>query len=195
MSDVREQSPNAPDQAADQNDVVQFMLDPATHAGASVQHIQTHISHVFLAGDYAYKMKKAIKLPFVDFSTPDARLKACQGELEVNKRTAPDIYLNVVAVTKSVGSLHLDGAGEPVEYLVRMRRFSQDCLLDRIAAENRLTPMLVRGIADKASELHLSRAAQIGIRVRRFRSHREKFVVASDCYRLRWPHTDPHPQF
>lgn len=158
MSDVKEQSPIFQDQVIDQSLIVEFMLNPANHGGAPVQHIQTHISHVFLAGDYAYKLKKAIKLPFVDFSALDARLNACKGEIEVNKRTAPDIYLDVIAVNQCAGKLKLEGPGRPVEHLVRMRRFSQDCLLDRIAAENRLTPKLVRGIADKAAELHISAA-------------------------------------
>ena len=142
--------------AIDQALVVEFMTDPGTHGGVQVEHIQTHISHIFLAGDYAYKMKKAVRLPFVDFSTLDARLKACSGEIEVNRRTAPDIYLKVVAVNATADGLNLDGPGEPVDYLVKMKRFSQDCLLDCIAAEHRLTPKLIRGIADQTAELHLS---------------------------------------
>jgi len=155
MPMAKKRSPAEMNETFDQSRVVEFMLDSATHNGAPVQYIQTHISHVFLAGDYAYKMKKAIKLPFVDFTTLDARLMACRGELQVNRRTAPDIYLNFVAVTQSADTLRLDGPGKAVDYLVRMRRFPQDCLLDRIAAEARLTPALVRGIADKAAELHL----------------------------------------
>lgn len=156
MPDPKDRSATAHQPACDQDLVVQFLLDPDTHGGTPVEHIQTHISHIFLAGDHAYKMKKAVTLPFVDFSSLDARLNACRGEIEVNSRTAPDIYLDVVAVNASAGNLTLGGDGEPVEYLVRMHRFPQDSLLDRIAAEHRLTPALVRRIADKAAELHLS---------------------------------------
>lgn len=156
MSDPNSRLPDEQNAIFNQEQVVQFMLDPANHCGTPVEYIQTHISHVFLAGDYAYKMKKAVKLPFVDFSTLGARNKACLGELDVNRRTAPDIYLDIVAVNFHAGTLNMNGPGTPVDYLVRMRRFSQDCLLDRIAAEDRLTPALVRGIADKAAELHLS---------------------------------------
>ena len=101
-------------------------------------------------------MKKAVRLPFVDFSTLASRRNACRDEIEVNRRTAPDIYLDVVSVNANSEGVNLDGPGDPVEYLVRMRRFPQDCLLDHIAAEHRLTPALVRGIADQAAELHLS---------------------------------------
>ncbi len=156
MSDVEEPLKGRLLQPFDQRRVVRLMLDPTTHGGAPVQHIQTHISHVFLAGDYAYKMKKAVTLPFVDFSRSDARRKACEGEIDVNKRTAPDIYLDVATVNLSKGRLRLSGPGTPVDYLVRMRRFPQECVLDRIASEDKLTPALVRGIADRAAELHLS---------------------------------------
>ncbi|MEL6227448.1 MAG: AAA family ATPase [Pseudomonadota bacterium] len=156
MSDVKDRSHVPPQPDFDQDRIVEFMLDPDTHDGASVEHIETHISHVFLAGEHAYKMKKAVVLPFVDFSSKTARLKACHGEIEVNRRTAPDIYLDVLTISAFEGSLSLGGPGEPVDFVVRMRRFRQDCLLDRIAAEHRLTPPLVHGIADQVAALHLA---------------------------------------
>lgn len=156
MSDQKDRSSAENQSATDQASVVEFMLDPDTHGGVQVEHIETHISHIFLVGDHSYKMKKAVTMPFVDFSPPAARLKACRAEIDVNRRTAPDIYLDVMTVNLSNGILSLGGPGEPVDYIVRMKRFRQDCLLDRIAAEHRLTPALIRGIADQAAELHLS---------------------------------------
>ena len=141
-----------------QEDVVRFLLDPTTHGVERVGHIETHISHVFLTGTYAYKMKKSVKLDFVDFSTLRQRMRACRNEIVVNSRTAPDIYIDVVAVNEIDGHLELGVPLAPVEYLVRMNQFRQDDLLDRIAAEDRLTVDLARGIADAAGELHLSAA-------------------------------------
>lgn len=136
--------------------VVDFLNDPQTHGGAAVKHIETHVSHVFLAGDFAYKIKKAVRFEFVDFSTLEARRMACYREIDVNARTAPDIYLEVVAVNTGNGVLSLGPPSHPIEYAVKMHRFSQEGLFDRMAEEGRLTPRLLRGLADAAAGLHLS---------------------------------------
>lgn len=150
-----------PASATDQDRFVRFLGDPATHLGAPVEHLETHISHVFLVGDYAFKMKKAVRFEFVDFSTLSARKRACAQEIKVNSRAAPEIYLDIVAVNEKQGALSLGPPTSPVEYLVRMRRFPQEGLFDRLAAEGKLTPALVRGLADRAAELHLSAAPEI----------------------------------
>ncbi len=145
-----------------QGRIVRFLSDSNTHQGVPVEHMETHVSHVFLAGPYAYKMKKAVRLPFVDFSTLALRRLACFREIEVNSRTAEDIYLDVVAVHEDGGTLRLGPPGEPVEYVVRMHRFGQEDLFDRMATGNRLTPTLMRGVADAAADLHLMAARQAG---------------------------------
>ena len=99
-----------------------------------VEVIRTHISQVFLAGTRVYKLKRAVNLPYVDFTDPKMRKWACEQELALNRRTAPDIYLEVAAITQqSDGSLTLQGNGEAVDWVVVMRRFSQDNLLDALA--------------------------------------------------------------
>lgn len=141
-----------PDQAAS----VAFMLRADTHGGEAVEHIETHISHIFLAGEFAWKMKKAVSLDFVDFSTLAQRKAACEAELVVNARTARAMYLDVVAVNARDGKLWLGPPTAPVEYLVRMHRFEQADLLDRMAVEHRLDLQTVREFADAVAGLHLS---------------------------------------
>jgi len=120
-----------------------------------VETIRTHISHVFLAGDYVYKLKRAVKLPYVDFTKPATRKWACEQELALNRRTAPDIYLKVAAITRHNGHLALDGEGEAIDWVVVMRRFDQDCLLDALAQKNRkLTRAHMEDLAEALFAFH-----------------------------------------
>jgi aminoglycoside phosphotransferase family enzyme/predicted kinase len=106
---------------------------------ATLERIETHASVVFLAGAFAYKVKRAVKYPFLDFSTLAKRHAACLNELRVNARTAPQLYLDVIPVTLGKGgAFRLGGDGEAVEWVLRMRRFDQVMLFDRMASEGRL---------------------------------------------------------
>ena len=115
-----------------QRDVVRFLSDHQTHHGVgSVEVISTHISEIFLVGDLAFKMKRAVRFLYLDFSTLALRHQACEAELRKNYRTAPDIYLDIVSVTRDLsGELSLDGDGDVVEWLVKMHRFADDALLN-----------------------------------------------------------------
>jgi aminoglycoside phosphotransferase family enzyme/predicted kinase len=108
------------------------LLDPAfyPHGPAEVNLVETHISWVFLAGDLVYKCKKPVKFDFLDFSTPDLRRRACEDEVRLNRRLAPDTYLGVVPVTQAGERLQLHGDGPVVEWLVEMRRLPTDQTLD-----------------------------------------------------------------
>src|SRR6266568_7513060 len=100
-----------------QERVFAFLTDPATHP--LVDRIDTHAASVFLAGDRAYKVKRAVRFPFLDYSTLERRKAACLAELEVNRRFAPQLYRRVIAITRDAkGSLSLGGDGEPVEFAV-----------------------------------------------------------------------------
>ncbi len=99
----------------EQADAVAFLADPATHGGAPVEVIETHISRIFLSGDRAWKMKRAVHLPYADFSTPALRLTACQAELTLNRRTAPALYLRVRRLTRDADGIAFDGTGELVD--------------------------------------------------------------------------------
>jgi aminoglycoside phosphotransferase family enzyme/predicted kinase len=119
--------------------------------------IETHISVVFLAGDFAYKLKRAVKYPFLDFSTLEKREAACRNELRINRRTAPQIYLDVVPLTRSrTGKLRLGGEGPAVEWLLRMRRFPQDELLDRLAERGRIDEHMAASLAAVICNFHRS---------------------------------------
>jgi aminoglycoside phosphotransferase family enzyme/predicted kinase len=117
-----------------QNHVLAFLADPATHGGSPVTRIDTHAAAVFLAGDRALKVKRAVRFPFLDYSTLEKRKTACETELEINRRFAPDIYRRVVAITRrDDGALELGGNGAVVEWALDMRRFDETATLDHLA--------------------------------------------------------------
>jgi hypothetical protein len=119
-----------------QNDVLAFLADPATHGGQSVKRIDTHAASVFLAGDHALKIKRAVRFPFLDYSTLDKRKASCDAELAVNAPYAPEIYRRVVAITRRPnGALVIGGDGPPVEWAVDMRRFDEQRTLDHLTGE------------------------------------------------------------
>ena len=116
--------------------------------------IDTHISTVWLAGDYAYKLKKPVKLPFLDFSTLTLRRHWLAEELRLNRRTAPDLYLDLLPVTGSASAPRLDGAGEPIEWVLRMRRFPAGALLSEFAAAGRLQSRHIDALATHVADFH-----------------------------------------
>jgi uncharacterized protein len=123
-----------------QTDVVNFLADPATHGGSAVTVIDTHASVVFLAGGFAYKLKRAIRYSYLDYSTVDARRTACEAELSLNRRTAPEVYLRVSPICENAdGALQLGGAGTVIDWVVVMRRFDNELLFDRLALRGALT--------------------------------------------------------
>lgn len=141
--------------SAPQDDVIAFLSDPATHAGAPVRRIDTHASVMFLAGERALKLKRAVRYPYLDFSTLEKRRAAATAEVAVNARSAPSLYRGVVAVTRAPGGgPQLGGSGEPVEWLVDMRRFEEATTFDRLADAGRLTPELMEQTADAIADLH-----------------------------------------
>jgi hypothetical protein len=142
---------------ADQGEVGAFLSEPATYGPGieRVERVDTHGASVFLAGDRAYKMKRAVRYPYMDFSTLALRKVNCEREIALNRRTAPELYLGVEAVMRGAGGkLALGGPGEPVEWLVVMRRFNQDGLCDRLARTGRLTLDLMRLLADEIAAFH-----------------------------------------
>ena len=118
-------------------------------------HIVTHGSHVFLAGDRAYKLKRAVSFPYMDFGTLERREKFTEAELELNCRAAPELYLGIRHLTRAQdGTLAFDGPGETIEYVLEMRRFDQDALLDRMAEDGKLTPELIEQTAERIRAFH-----------------------------------------
>ena len=126
---------------------------PTTDGGTTL--VETHISWVILAGDFAYKIKKPLKLPFLDFSTLALRKRYCEDELRLNQRFAPDIYLEVLPVRQTPQGPRWGGdTGTVVEYAVRMRRFDEAGRLDRVCARGELTAAHMSDLADTVAAFH-----------------------------------------
>ena len=131
------------------------------HPVGAVEWIETHISWLLLAGDFVYKFKKPLKLDFLDFSTPALRRAACEEELSINRRTAPALYLGLVALSGPAGCLQLqsaDAAPAGAEPAVRMRRFAQEALLSHLLEQQRLLPSHIDALAQQVAQFHASAA-------------------------------------
>lgn len=118
------------------------------------QLLETHISWVLLDGEFAWKLKKPVKLEFADFSTLQRREHFCHEELRLNRRLAPDLYLDVVPVTGTTAAPILEGQGTPIDFAVKMRRFPQEQLLAHVLTRNELTPEHIDGLAETVADFH-----------------------------------------
>src|SRR5262250_3596482 len=114
--------------------LIQALTDPSVyeHPTTAITVLQTHISWIVLTGPYAYKVKKPVNLGFVDFSTLAKRHYFCQEELRLNRRLAPQLYLEVVAIYGTPEQPHWHAEGAPIEYAVKMVQFAQDTLLSHL---------------------------------------------------------------
>src|SRR5690349_23781700 len=107
-----------------QERVFAFLTDPVKHP--SVRRIDTHAASVFLEGSRALKIKRAVRFPFLDYSTLEKRKAACEEEIRINRQFAPQIYLRVIPITQNKdGSFEIGGSGAPVEYAIEMSRFDE----------------------------------------------------------------------
>jgi len=149
----------------EQSEVIDFLSDARSYGAAgAVEQITTHCSIVFLVGERAYKLKRAVRFSYLDYSTVALREKFCRAELALNRRTAPELYLAVRAVTRRTDcGLAFDGEGPVVDWVLEMRRFDQATLFDRLAEAHRLTPALMRDLADRIAAFHRG-AAIVGDR-------------------------------
>lgn len=119
-----------------------------------VERIETHAAIILLSGDRAYKLKKPVAFSFLDFRTLEARRAALENELRLNRRTAPELYQAVVPVAEAAGGLVIDGAGEPIEWLLVMQRFPETARLDHVADRGELTRRLVAALARSIVAFH-----------------------------------------
>jgi len=145
-----------PDYPAQQK-LITALCDPHRypHAAKTVHVVETHISWVLLAGRYAYKVKKAVNLGFLDFTDLKARRHYCAEELRLNRRLAPGIYLGVTAIGGTSNNPQLDSSsGAAIEYAVKMRRFATDALMDRQLARGRITPRHIDHLAASLARFH-----------------------------------------
>ncbi len=130
------------------------------HPVEQFQVIETHISWVLLTGPYAYKIKKPVNFGFLDFTSLSAREHFCQQELKLNQRLTDNLYLEVLPVTGSAEAPQLGADGEVIEYVLKMRQFSQDGLLSTLQAKGELTTAHIDEMARQIAEFH-GRAPQV----------------------------------
>jgi aminoglycoside phosphotransferase family enzyme/predicted kinase len=148
-----------PEAADPQDTVLAFLGDPLTHSGSPVRRIDTHAAVVFLAGARALKVKRAVRFPFLDYSTLEKRKAACLAELEVNRAFAPELYRRVVAIVRRPdGRLALDGDGEAVEWAVEMLRFDESRTLDHLAQAGAIDDALADRLAEAVAAMHAAAA-------------------------------------
>ena len=136
--------------------IVAALLRPEAypHPIEDVEMLETHISRVFLAGPYAYKIKKPVELGFLDFTTLAKRRHFCEEELRLNRRLAPQLYVDVVEICGSAQGPRIGGCGPVLEYALRMRRFQQEALASRMLAEGRLTRDMIDRLALRLAQFH-----------------------------------------
>jgi uncharacterized protein len=140
---------------ADQNAIFAFLADPATHRiRGPVKRIDTHGAAAFLAGPDVYKVKRAVRFAYMDFSTLEKREAACKAEIAANRDNAPGLYLGVVPITRDGGNLHLGGAGKVVEWVAHLRRFDEDATLDRLAQRGPLGAAVIHPLAQAIIAAH-----------------------------------------
>lgn len=162
--------PRVHDHPSLQDAVLAFLADPATHGlpreggpGGIIRR-RTHISELILVADRVFKIKRAVRYAFVDFTSPETRRSACLDELRLNRLTAPDLYRDVAAIRQlSDGTFRLeipergpdaDREGPVVEWAVVMRRFDERLMFDRLADEGRIEPRWIDSLVDTIVALH-----------------------------------------
>ncbi len=139
MSSLPSDSP-----ASLQEGVFRVLADPKTHGlSEPVGRVDTAAAVVFLAGPDAYKVKRAVKFPFMDLSTLDKRRIACEAEIAVNRANAPTIYLATLPIVRRGATFEIGGKGEIVEWVVHMRRFDENATLDRLAARECVSDAII----------------------------------------------------
>jgi aminoglycoside phosphotransferase family enzyme/predicted kinase len=145
-----------------QDDTIRFLASPRSYGVKQVTTVHTHGAIVFLAGERAYKLKRAVRYPYMDYSTVDRRRVMCQRELEVNRRLAPELYLGVLDVVRgSDGQLHFSppASGQLIDSVVVMQRFDQAALLGQLCADHKADAALMRILAGEIAAFH--KAAEI----------------------------------
>lgn len=136
--------------------LIRALLDPERYPEPAmrVELVETHASWLLLAGSFAYKVKKPVVLPFLDYGTLERRRVCCEDELRLNRRFAPDLYLAVVAITGCLEDPQIGGPGAAIEYAVRMRRFAESGRLDHLCARGQLNTGHVSALAAAVVAFH-----------------------------------------
>jgi aminoglycoside phosphotransferase family enzyme len=139
-----------------QNQVVKALMTPVAYDDdtGKIELIQTHISYVFVTRKFVYKVKKAVNLGFLDFTTLEKRRFYCEKEVELNRRLCRDMYLEVVPINKSNSVIKVKGEGEIVEYAVKMKRMPEDKMMNRLLDKKQVDKEIIDRIAKIIAEFH-----------------------------------------
>ena len=142
--------------ATSQDAVLSLLMRPDIYPVAQpVTHVETHGAHVFLCGDVALKIKRAVRLDYMDLSTPDLRHRFLERELALNRGVSPDLYRDIVPITcKPDGGLELAGGGPVVDWVLRMHRFPKDCEMIEVARDGRLTDAVAEALGQSIHAFH-----------------------------------------
>lgn len=145
--------------------VIKALLKPSAYAEAcgKITFLQTHISYIFLTDKYAYKIKKPVDFGFLDFTAIEKRLYFCKEEVRLNRRLAPDIYLNVTPITRVRGGYRVGGTGRVVEYAVKMKRIPDKVILERMIKDGTITTEVIKRVAEKIAAFHKDALTNKGI--------------------------------
>src|SRR5579871_2717213 len=146
--------------------LMELLQDPAAypHPVGPIQVVQTHVSCVFLTGDYAYKVKKPVDFGFLNYLTLEQRRLSCEQELHLNRRLCPDIYLEVLPITQRGERLRVGGAGTPVEWTVRMRQVCTGDMLPLRLRNGAVDLVAMERIARRLAAFHEDAASSDAIR-------------------------------
>jgi aminoglycoside phosphotransferase family enzyme/predicted kinase len=136
--------------------IVQALLKPEAYPQTTgkIELVQTQMSFVFLTDEYVYKVKKAVDLGYLDYTTQEKRRFYCQQEVELNRRLCPEVYLGVVPITKEKKVISVEGRGEVIEHAVKMRRLPQEAMMDVLLAKNQVSPEMITWVAQKLAAFH-----------------------------------------
>jgi len=146
------------DDLSTQRRLIHGLMRQVQAASGRAELVETHISWLILTDDYAYKLKKAVDLGFLDYSTLERRRRFCAEEIRLNRRTAPQIYLEAVPVRGTLDNPYFGAEGPVLEYAVKMRRFAPGLLLDELLHAGRLAPPLIDTLARNVAAFHAAAA-------------------------------------
>jgi aminoglycoside phosphotransferase family enzyme len=132
----------------------------------TIKLIETHISLLFLTGNYVYKVKKPVDFGFLDFTSLEKRKLFCEQEVKLNRRLSPDIYLGVARITKEGERVLLEGKGELVEYAVKMKQIPEEFLMDKLLEKKKVTPKMIEAVSEKLVNFYF--AAETNDRIKSF---------------------------
>lgn len=136
--------------------VAEALLQPQAypHKTGKIKLVQTQMSFVFLTGEFVYKVKKAVNLGYLDYTTLEKRRFFCHQELKLNRRLCPNTYLDIVVINNDKGKIHITGNGEPIEYATKMSQLPQDHMMDTLLRNGQLNQEMITRVAEKLASFH-----------------------------------------